>query len=606
MAETADERDERLAVVFDQLLQDSRGGSAAARLEDAIRRNPDLERDLRELFATARMAEDLALLDTLAGAPADGLSLGSPGGSVLRRSSSSDGGWGSGSWLSGADVLQVAEGRRSAGRNSLFSLIGSQIGDYSIEAEVGRGGMGVVYRARQSSLQRTVALKMIPNAALASSIDLQRLRAEALAAARLRHPNIVPVYEVGEQDGQPWFSMQYIPGSTLSERLQRGPMPPREAVSLLIPVVEAIGAAHRAGVLHRDLKPGNILIAEDGTPFVTDFGLAKRVSVDDQASAGAAGLHSLTQSGAILGTPAWMSPEQAGGQTDAIGVAADVYSLGAILFAMLTGRPPFQGASPLDTVLMVLEQDPPGIRMLNRAVDSDLEMIVLKCLQKPQDLRYASTTALAADLRAWLNSEPITARSSTIAQVMTRLFRESHHAAILENWGLLWMWHSLVVLLLCLITNAMQLNGVSARWPFVTLWVVGLGLWALIFWNLRHRAGPITAVERQIAHLWGGSMIASSMLFAVESIMGLEVLEFSPVLGVIAGMVFLAKAGILSGRFYVESLLMFGTSLVMAAIAASDLPDVSVSLFGVMSAVTFFVPGLKYYRQQRRGRRQGF
>ncbi|MFM7869909.1 MAG: hypothetical protein ACKPHU_37300, partial [Planctomycetaceae bacterium] len=140
MAETADERDERLAVVFDQLMRDSRGGSAAVRLEDAIRRNPDLERDLRELFATARMAEDLALLDTLAGAPADGLSLGSPGSSVLRRSSSSDGGWGSGSWLSGADVLQVAEGRRSAGRNSLFSLIGSQIGDYSIEAEVGRGG----------------------------------------------------------------------------------------------------------------------------------------------------------------------------------------------------------------------------------------------------------------------------------------------------------------------------------------------------------------------------------------------------------------------------------------------------------------------------------
>jgi len=602
MAETADERDERLAVVFDQLMHDSRGGQAVVRLEDAIRRNPDLERDLRELFATARMAEDLALLETVAGNPAEGLSLGNPGGSSVRRAGS-DGGWGSGSWMSDADVLQVASGRLRAGRNSLFSLIGSQIGDYSIEAEVGRGGMGVVYRARQSSLQRTVALKMIPNAALASSIDLQRLRAEALAAARLRHPNIVPVYEVGEQDGQPWFSMQYIPGSTLSERLQRGPMPPREAVSLLIPVVDAIGAAHRAGVLHRDLKPGNILIAEDGTPFVTDFGLAKRVSVDDHVSAGAADLHSLTQSGAILGTPAWMSPEQAAGQTDAIGVAADVYSLGAILFAMLTGRPPFQGASPLDTVLMVLEQDPPGICMLNRAVDSDLEMIVLKCLQKPQDLRYASTTALAADLRAWLNSEPITARSSTIAQVMTRLFRESHHAAILENWGLLWMWHSLVVLLLCLITNGMQLNGVSARWPFVTLWVVGLGLWALIFWNLRHRAGPITAVERQIAHLWGGSMIASSMLFGVESIMGLRVLEFSPALGVIAGMVFLAKAGILSGRFYVESLLMFGTSLVMAAIAASDLPDVSVSLFGVMSAVTFFVPGLKYYRQQRRGRR---
>lgn len=397
MAETADERDERLAVIFDQLLHDSRGGQSIARLEAAIQQHPDLERDLRELFATARMAEDLALLEEVAGNPADGLSLGSLGGSSVRRAGS-DGGWGSGSWMSEADVLQVANGGRRAARNSLFSLIGSQIGDYSIEAEVGRGGMGVVYRARQSSLQRTVALKMIPNAALASSIDLQRLRAEALAAARLRHPNIVPVYEVGEQDGQPWFSMQYIPGSTLSERLQRGPMPPREAVSLLIPVVDAIGAAHRAGVLHRDLKPGNILISEDGTPFVTDFGLAKRVSVDDQVSAGATDLHSLTQSGAILGTPAWMSPEQAAGQTDAIGVAADVYSLGSILFAMLTGRPPFQGASPLDTVLMVLEQDPPGIRMLNRAVDSDLEMIVLKCLQKPQDLRYASTTVLAADL----------------------------------------------------------------------------------------------------------------------------------------------------------------------------------------------------------------
>jgi len=602
MAETADERDERLAVVFDQLLQDSRGGSATARLEDAIRRNPDLERDLRELFATARMAEDLALLDSVAGDPADSLSLSRLSGSTFRRSSS-DGGWGSGSWMSGADVLQVAEGRRSAGRNSLFSLIGSQIGDYSIEAEVGRGGMGVVYRARQSSLQRTVALKMIPNAALASSIDLQRLRAEALAAARLRHPNIVPVYEVGEQDGQPWFSMQYIPGSTLSERLQRGPMPPREAVSLLIPVVEAIGAAHRAGVLHRDLKPGNILIAEDGTPFVTDFGLAKRVSVDDQVSAGATGLHSLTQSGAILGTPAWMSPEQAGGQTDTIGVAADVYSLGAILFAMLTGRPPFQGASPLDTVLMVLEQDPPGIHMLNRAVDSDLEMIVLKCLQKPQDLRYVSTTALAADLKAWLNNEPVSARSSTVAQVMTRLFRESHHAAILQNWGLLWMWHSLVVLLLCLLTNAMQLSGVDERWPFVSLWVIGLGLWASIFWNLRHRAGPITAVERQIAHIWAGSMIASSMLFAVESIMGRPVLEFSPCLGVITGMVFLAKAGILSGRFYIEAAMLFCTALVMAALASADIPDFSVTIFGIVSALTFFLPGLKYYRQQQRAKR---
>ncbi|MFM8475793.1 MAG: serine/threonine-protein kinase [Planctomycetaceae bacterium] len=563
MVHAVEDRDERLAVIFDRLLQDSQRGNGQQRLEEAIRLHPDLEQDLRELFATAQMAEDLAVLQS----------------------------------VSLSDTIRQPQRPRVSG-----SAVGSRVGEYEIQGEIGRWGMGVVYRAWQQSLQRTVALKMIPNAAFASSQDVARLRIEALAAARLQHPNIVPVYDVGEQDGQPWFSMQFVDGVTLSQRLSNGPLPPRDAVALLIPVVEAIGAAHRAGVLHRDVKPANILIARDGTPFVTDFGLAKRVSHAGNAASVSGDLHSLTQSGAILGTPAWMSPEQASGQTDSIDVAADIYSLGAVLFAMLTGRPPFQAASPLDTVLMVLEQDPPSIRMLNRAVDADLEMIVMKCLQKPPDLRYESTTALAADLRAWLNSEPITARSSTVLRIMTRLFRESHHAAILQNWGLLWMWHSAVVLLLCLITNAMQLNGVTQRWPFVGLWVVGLGLWAGIFWNLRHRAGPITSVERQIAHIWGGSMIASSMLFGVETIMHRPVLEFSPCLGAIAGMVFLAKAGILSGRFYIEAALMFATSLVMAAIEAADIPDFSVSLFGVVSAVTFFLPGLKYYRQQRRQR----
>lgn len=569
-----DDRDERLAVVFDQMMQASKPGSPQKRLDDAVRLHPDLARDLRELFATTLIVDDIAMLQST------DLNHLTGGGSTFPRTS----------------------GSLAAG-----SAIGTMIGEYELRQEIGRGGMGVVYRAFQASLERTVALKMIPNAAFAAAQDLARLRAEALAAARLSHPNIVPVYEVGEHNGQPWFSMQFIEGTTLSQRLMSGPMKPREAAALLVPIVEAIGAAHRAGVLHRDLKPSNILIAVDGTPFVTDFGLAKRVNVEAESMAsGSMGsdLTNLTQSGAILGTPAWMSPEQAAGQTDSIDVATDVYSLGAVLFAMLTGRPPFQAASPLDTVLMVIEQDPPNIRMLNRAVDSDLEMVVLKCLQKPQDLRYSSAGALAEDLRAWLNSEPVSARSSTIAQVMTRLFRESHHAAILQNWGLLWMWHSLVVLLLCVITNLMQFRGVTERWPFVGLWVVGLGLWAAIFWNLRHRAGPITAVERQIAHIWGGSMIASSMLFWVESIMDQPVLAFSPVLGAIAGMVFLAKAGILSGSFYIQSILMFATALVMAAIEHSslhsDFPNVSVSLFGVMSALTFFFPGLKYYRQQRR------
>ncbi|MCA9037928.1 MAG: serine/threonine protein kinase, partial [Planctomycetaceae bacterium] len=259
-----------------------------------------------------------------------------------------------------------------------------------------------------------------------------------------------------------------------------------------------------------------------------------------------------------------------------------------------------QAASPLDTLLMVMEQDPPSIRLLNPAIDSDLAMVVLKCLQKPRDLRYSSTDQLAADLKAWLNSEPVSARQSTVMQVMTRLFRESHQAAILENWGLLWMWHSLVLVLLCFITNAFQLWGVDHRTPYVALWVVGLGLWAAIFWNLRHRAGPITAIERQIAHVWAGSMIASTMLFAVEWIMDRSVLELSPVLGTIAGIVFLVKAGMLSGSFYIQAALLFATSPLMAAMQQSNLPNFSIALFGLISGSTFFFPGLKYYRQQQR------
>lgn len=569
-----EKRDERLAEIFERLTEQSSLAASAALLEEYIGRNPDLAADLRELWATAMIAEDVALLQS---------------GEINRLIGESGG-------------AVVCDGLGSSG-----SPIGVKIGDYELREEIGRGGMGVVYRAWQASLRRTVALKMIPNAAFASPQDLARLRGEALAAAALSHPNIVPVYEVGEHNGQPWFSMQFIEGRTLSHRLMDGPMQPRDAVQLLVSVVDAIGAAHRAGILHRDLKPSNILIAADGTPFVTDFGLSKRVHMSDGSGmsfTGGLDQANLTQSGAILGTPAWMSPEQAAGQTESIGKATDIYSLGAVLFAMLTGRPPFQAASPLDTVMMVMEQDPPAIRVLNRAVDSDLEMVVLKCLQKPQDLRYESTAAMAADLRAWLVNEPVSARSSTIAQVMTRLFRESHHATILQNWGLLWMWHSLVLLVLCLTTNVFQYSGILERWPYVTLWVVGLGLWASIFWNVRHRAGPVTAIERQIAHVWAGSMIASSMLFAIESLMNRPVLEFSPVLGPIAGIVFLVKAGMLSGSFYLQAAALFATGLLMAAIQTSPLPNFSISLFGIVSALTFFIPGLKYYRLQRARQRR--
>lgn|GEM_PF-119141 len=567
--------EERLAAVLDELLSTSTRESFADRLEAAVAAHPDLEDELRRLAATALIADDLA--ESSSGAR-DAVMHAAAAARTLHSDSAHD---------------------HSSNEENGRTGIGTRIGDYELVEQVGRGGMGVVYRARQTSLGRDVALKMIPNAEFAASDDLARLRLEALAAGQLSHPNVVPVYDVGEHDGHPWFCMKFIEGQTLNRRLLDGPMDAHEAVRLLLPIIDAIQVAHSEGVLHRDLKPSNILIASDGTPFVTDFGLAKRTQ---QTSASAVRNPvdrdaSITKTGAILGTPAWMSPEQAAGQTATIGEASDIYSLGAILYAMLTGRPPFQAATPFETLLMVIEQEAPAIRVVNSAIDSDVAMIVTKCLQKPQDLRYSTAGDLAKDLRAWLNNDPISARSSTLANVLTRLLRESHHASVLQNWGLLWIWHSLVLLLLCLTTNAIQLAGITSRWPYLGLWIVGLGFWAVIFWNLRRRSGPVTAVERQIAHIWGGSMVASSLLFAVESIMDRPVLEFSPVLAAIAGMVFLLKAGTLSGIFYIPAIVLFATAPLMAAIQQSDLPNFSVSIFGIVSAATFFLPGLKYYRQ---------
>ncbi len=561
--------DELLASLLDDLIAQSEHGKSPD-IEAVIVKHPKLAVELRELWATAMIAEDFASFS------------------------------GELSGLMGEAPTSVAS------RRSPSPALPSQIDDYELLDEIGRGGMGVVYRARQAGLNRTVALKMILRGGLASAADVARFRAEAESAARLNHAHIVPVYEVGEFDGQPYFSMQYIEGTTLAARLAVGPLSSQAAAELLIPVCRAIADAHRQGVLHRDLKPSNILIDTDGQPYVSDFGLAKRLTTPDpdgssSAADNEAAPQSLTQSGAILGTPGYMAPEQAAGQRGDISRATDVYSLGAILYAMLTGRPPFQAASPVDTVLLVLEQDPVPPRLLNPKADADLEMIALKCLQKPADLRYADAGALADDLEAFLAHEPISARSSQFSQIISRAFRETHHAAVLENWGLLWMWHSLVLLVLCLVTNVFQVRGVTSRLPYMGLWVVGLGLWAAIFWELRRRSGPITFVERQIAHTWAGSMVASTLLFAVEAFLGLTVLQLSPVLGLISGMVFLVKAGILSGAFYIQAGLLFMTAVAMAVIQHNPaLPNVSISLFGIVSAVCFFIPGLKYYRQRRR------
>ena len=466
-----------------------------------------------------------------------------------------------------------------------------RFGDFELLEEIGQGGMGVVYRARQISLNREVAMKMILKGRLASEADLKRFQAEARAAAKLDQPGIVPVYEVGEYDAQPYFCMKYIKGRTLSEMLATGPLTARDAAQVVAAVARAIHFAHRHGVLHRDLKPSNILLDSKGNPHITDFGLAKQVS--DAVS--------LTKTGAVLGTPTYMAPEQAAGARGQVGPASDVYSLGTILYHTLTGHPPFQGDSPVDVVLKVLEQDPVPPRVVNPTADRDLEMITLKCLQKPPDLRYESARALADDLDAFLNNEPIAARSGRLSQVIAHWFRETHHATVLENWGLLWMWHSLALFTACLCTNILfWLHQYSSwsfinRWYYVALWTAGFWTWAGVFWFLRRRMGPILFVERQIAHVWAASTIAIALLFPLEWYLELPVLTLSPVLGLIGGMVFLVKAGILSGSFYIQATVLFFTAFVMAL-----LPDVAHLIFGAVSAACFFFPGLKYYRQRIR------
>ncbi len=272
------------------------------------------------------------------------------------------------------------------------------MGDYELLAEIAHGGMGVVYKARQVSLNRVVAVKMILAGQLATKADHDRFHAEAQAAALLDHPNIVPVFEVGEHEGQHYFSMGYVDGQSLSARLAEGPLPPKDATELVAVVAEAVEYAHRLGVIHRDIKPSNILIDCNGRPRVTDFGLAKRVGSD------------LTMTGQVLGTPSYMPPEQAAGQINAVGPAADVYALGATLYAALTGRPPFQAATPLETLKQVIEREPVPLRQLNAAVPRDLETIVLKCLEKSVPRRYATAQAVADELRRYLEGRPIVAR----------------------------------------------------------------------------------------------------------------------------------------------------------------------------------------------------
>jgi serine/threonine-protein kinase len=546
-SDEADElqRDERLAVILEVLLGQAARGEEPD-IASHLAAHPDLADELKQLWGTARIAT--AIVDD--------------------------------------EVKQMDDADSDLDQPFLYSNfeLPCQFGDYELLEEIGRGGMGVVFKAKHVTLGRTVALKMLLRGQFASGEDKDRFVQEVKSVALLDHPNIVPVFEFGENDGRLFFSMPFVTGETLADRLKRGPLPIRSASRMMVKIAKAIQHAHREGVTHRDLKPGNILIDDERNPFVTDFGLAMP-SRDSLR---------ITRTGAVIGTPAFMSPEQAGGKTKQIGPASDVYSLGGILYNAVTGQPPFSAPTAMEMMLKVLEQEPEPPRSINDRVPRDLEYIILRCLQKPSELRYESAHSLADDLLAFLKNEPVSANVGRISSFFSRMFRETHHAPILENWGGLWMLNAPALFVPAAVSDYMRFLGEASRWKFFALWTIGLGTWATVFWTLRRKMGAVTFVERQIAHTWAAGLAPVFFLIPLEYVMGVPLFQLAPMLAIGAGMVFLVKAGSLSGTFYVQSAALF-----LAAFAMAALPRISLSIYGLVTGICFFVPGLKHYRLRK-------
>ena len=315
----------------------------------------------------------------------------------------------------GSDVARYS--KKKSNRPKTFS----NFGDYELLEEIGRGGQGVVFRARQKSLNRTVALKVIGLGQWATDAHLKRFRREAEAAAHLEHPCIVPIYEVGERDGSCYFSMKFIEGGQLDEVVRREPMPIRRAVELIAKVARTVHFAHEHGILHRDIKPGNVLLDTKGEPHLTDFGLARLIETES----------TVTRTLEVLGTPSYMAPEQAVGNNAHLTAATDVYGLGAVFYQLLTSHPPFAGGTTFETIRLLLDTEPRQPRLLNPKIDRDLNTICLKCLEKDPCRRYSSAVALAEDLERWLKHEPIQARRTGVLARGRKWVRRNPSSALL-------------------------------------------------------------------------------------------------------------------------------------------------------------------------------
>jgi serine/threonine-protein kinase len=382
----------------------------------------------------------------------------------------------------------------------------ARIGSYQILEEIGRGGMGIVFRAKHLELQREVALKLIRSGEFANAEETARFKAETEACARLQHPNIVPIYDVGEHHGLQFFTMAFIHGPTLLQRASGKPLEPKEAARLIQKLCSAVDRAHRAGIVHRDLKPANILFDGDGEPYITDFGLAKLVGADD----------GVTTTGQILGTPAFMPPEQALGRKGAVEASVDVYALGALLYFALTGQAPFSGPSPFDVLLQVLEREPALPRQLNREVPKALERICLRAMAKQVSNRYASAAQLGDDLNKFLRDEPIVWHEVSFSQRLHAWWRrEPILVAHLCGIGIT----ALIVTIAFLIRGS-ELTAFSKR-------IILLGVWGLASFALQRMLSRLQRKDA-ICLSWAAIDIVlyTSLLFVADQPRGLLLIGY--------------------------------------------------------------------------------
>ena len=435
---------------------------------------------------------------------------------------------------------------------------GERFGDYVLLGELGRGGMGVVYKAFEPELGRHVAIKMILPGALSGAGDLHRFQVEASATARLKHPHIVKVHRVGIHQDRHFYSMDFIAGTSLAQRLVDGPLPGKVAARYLLTVARAIHHAHEHGILHRDLKPGNILLDEYDQPHVTDFGLAKQLAGDDRH----------TRTGAILGTPGYMAPEQACGSKE-LTPAVDVYGLGALLYELLTARPPFRGETALDTVMQVVQTEPVPPRLLNPRVDPDLETICLKCLEKGPDRRYPSAAALADDLQRYLDGDNIQARSRNMLDYLSRALQRSGFDIEFRSYGNLMLIFAAIIAT----THFVKFVLMATQQPYALIALARVGQFVLLFfalWVQRPRGRgllPGTAAERLLWSVWAGYILACLLASEVtRQLSGMEAAyrgDAYVYYALFAGMAFVVLGSSYWGLLYAFGAAFFALALVM-------------------------------------------